>query len=374
MAHDVFISFSTEDKPIADAACAVLVAQRIRCWIAPRDVQLGIPFFQSIMEGIRGSRVLVLILSARSNISKHVLREVTGAFNREIPVVPFRIEDVSLSDSLEYLVGSLHWLDALTPPLERHLETLARRILALLAESGGGEESARPPGGKDGLTKGHVDRAPAAPSADSPPSTSDAGTYSKAKAQGADGLKPVAEAMPAEVLEAARLPGPDPAPSIQEQPAVPTQLLGAARAPTLPPTQPGREWTNSIGIKLVRIEPGSFLMGSSKEHIDHLLRCFPGYDLRLMSSESDVSRIPTSGQNLVIVADVKGVLHFRIFDADGKVVVDADATSLTTKARSMNVPPPVFTRSTRPSIPSASFFDPIADLKKKLDSLWPPTS
>jgi ABC-type polysaccharide/polyol phosphate export permease len=73
-----------------------------------------------------------------------------------------------------------------------------------------------------------------------------------------------------------------------------------------------------------------------------------GFDLRLMSSESDGSRIPTSGQNLVIVADLKGVLHFHIFDADGKVVVDTDATSLPTKA------------------------GPIADLKQQFDSLRPP--
>ena len=36
--------------------------------------------------------------------------------------------------------------------------------------------------------------------------------------------------------------------------------------------------------------------------------------------------IPTSGKNLVIVADVKGVLHFRSFDADGRVIVDTDET------------------------------------------------
>ena len=71
-------------------------------------------------------------------------------------------------------------------------------------------------------------------------------------------------------------------------------------------------------------------------------------DLRLMSSVSDASSIPTSGTNLVIVADVKGVLHFRSFDADGKVVVDTDETSLTTQA------------------------GPIADLKRQLESLWPP--
>ena len=38
---------------------------------------------------------------------------------------------------------------------------------------------------------------------------------------------------------------------------------------------PGKEWTNSLGMTLVRIEPGSFQMGTTKEQIDQLLRLFP---------------------------------------------------------------------------------------------------
>jgi hypothetical protein len=38
MAHDVFISYSSKDKPTADAACAILESKGIRCWIAPRDI------------------------------------------------------------------------------------------------------------------------------------------------------------------------------------------------------------------------------------------------------------------------------------------------------------------------------------------------
>ena len=72
------------------------------------------------------------------------------------------------------------------------------------------------------------------------------------------------------------------------------------------------------------------------------------FDLRLMYAVNDVSTIPTEGKNLVIVADVKGVLHFRTFDADGGVVVDTDETSLTTQTGS------------------------IADLKRQLESLWSP--
>ncbi len=73
-----------------------------------------------------------------------------------------------------------------------------------------------------------------------------------------------------------------------------------------------------------------------------------GYDLRLMSAVNDVNGIPTEGKNLIIVADVNRVLHFRIFDGDGKVVVDTDEKRLTEQAR------------------------PIEDLRKQLESLWPP--
>jgi photosystem II stability/assembly factor-like uncharacterized protein len=54
----------------------------------------------------------------------------------------------------------------------------------------------------------------------------------------------------------------------------------------------------------------------------------PGSDLRLMSW-GDGSGVPTSGTNLVIVGiDNNGLLHIRIFDADGSLVTDTDETKL----------------------------------------------
>ena len=57
-----------------------------------------------------------------------------------------------------------------------------------------------------------------------------------------------------------------------------------------------------------------------------------GCDLRLMSSLNNVSGIPTEGKNLIIVAAVNNVLHFRIFDGDGKVIVDTDEKRMTEQA------------------------------------------
>jgi hypothetical protein len=41
MAYDAFISTAQEDKPTADAACAMLEANGVKCWIAPRDITPG---------------------------------------------------------------------------------------------------------------------------------------------------------------------------------------------------------------------------------------------------------------------------------------------------------------------------------------------
>src|SRR5439155_5554639 len=120
MAHDVFISYSLKDKQIADAACVVLETNGIRCWIAPRDIVPG-----SIMEAIRGSGAMVLIFSANANTSAQIKREVERAINKGIPVIPFRIQDVAPSATLEYFISTPNWLDAFTPPMEPHLAYLA---------------------------------------------------------------------------------------------------------------------------------------------------------------------------------------------------------------------------------------------------------
>jgi len=132
MAHDVFISHSTTDKAVADAVCAALENVTIRCWIAPRDVLPGRAYSGEITRAIQQRRVLVLIFSGDSNSSQQVLREVQLAANSRLHIVQFRIGSVVPNEDLEYYLSGPHWLDALTPPLQRHLETLQGSIKALL--------------------------------------------------------------------------------------------------------------------------------------------------------------------------------------------------------------------------------------------------
>jgi TIR domain/Leucine rich repeat len=132
--HDIFISHSKKDKATADALCAILEAKGIRCWIAPRDILPGADWGDAIVGAIEGSAAMVLVFSTHANTSPQVKREVERAVAKGVAIIPLRIEDVKPSGSMEYFISSQHWLDALTPPLEKHLEALAGKIQHILAD------------------------------------------------------------------------------------------------------------------------------------------------------------------------------------------------------------------------------------------------
>ena len=124
MTHDVFISYAHEDKAIADAICAKLEENKIRCWIAPRDITPGDKYAQALVNAIEASKLVVVVFSHNADKSPHVMTEIERAFNLEKIIIPFRIEDVLPSDEFQYFIGRRHWLDALTPPLEDHITQL----------------------------------------------------------------------------------------------------------------------------------------------------------------------------------------------------------------------------------------------------------
>src|ERR1700686_1349037 len=135
MACDAFISHSEKDKTIADAMCAALEANGIRCWTAPRDILPGLDWGEAIIDAIHETSLMILIISSNANNSYQIKREIERAASIGKIIIPFRIEDVPLSKSLEYFVSSSHWLEALTLPLEKYFQQLSDDVKLLLARS-----------------------------------------------------------------------------------------------------------------------------------------------------------------------------------------------------------------------------------------------
>ncbi|MBT8115829.1 MAG: toll/interleukin-1 receptor domain-containing protein, partial [Arenicella sp.] len=145
MSHDVFISHSSIDKSIADAVTAALEQAQIRCWIAPRDILPGESWGGSIVDAIESSKVMVIIFSSHSNDSKQVMREVERAVQKDVVVVPVRVENVQPSRDMEYFLSATHWLDAITPEMDVHLKDLTATVQALLNKSPSSSATAPPP-------------------------------------------------------------------------------------------------------------------------------------------------------------------------------------------------------------------------------------
>jgi hypothetical protein len=135
MAHDVFVSYSVKDKTVADAIVGRLEAESIRCWVAPRDVVPGADWGESIINAIESSRIMVLIFSASANASPQIKREVERAVDKGVYTIPFRVDNIEPTRALEYFISTAQWMDAFPPPLERHFDTLAKTVKAILSAS-----------------------------------------------------------------------------------------------------------------------------------------------------------------------------------------------------------------------------------------------
>ena len=132
MRHEVFISYSQPDRDCAFSLVERLEATGIRVWIAPRDVSPSADWAAEIIDAIAASRVMVLVFSSSSNESGQVRREVERAVHKGVRVLPFRIEDVLPSKSLEYFLSSQHWMDAFPPPFSAHIDRLCAYLRAAL--------------------------------------------------------------------------------------------------------------------------------------------------------------------------------------------------------------------------------------------------
>lgn len=142
MAYDVFISHSSKDKNIAHAIVAGLENNKVRCFIAPRDINPGDDWISTISQTIINVPVMVLIFSENSNNSREVDNEINLAVNHNTVIIPFRIDETFPSAEKEYRLGNVHWLDAPDPLTDKQLQSLLDIIRPIINRK---ESEARSP-------------------------------------------------------------------------------------------------------------------------------------------------------------------------------------------------------------------------------------
>ena len=84
------------------------------------------------------------MFSEEANRSDHVETGVFAeAFDNKTVVIALRTKNNQPTGTLKYYLRNVQWLDAFTPPLVRHLETLAVLVKGLVVKKRSGRKPRR---------------------------------------------------------------------------------------------------------------------------------------------------------------------------------------------------------------------------------------
>ncbi len=144
MDRQVFISYSSHDKAIADRVCAALESAGIPCWIAPRDIEEGADFPRAIVEAISAVKSVVVLLSAEAVASPHILSEINHAFNARKRMLPVRLFPAALPPDFDYFLSTQQWLDASQGFTDETLQRIVAGVSGTLTAPESAEPAAQP--------------------------------------------------------------------------------------------------------------------------------------------------------------------------------------------------------------------------------------
>jgi TolB-like protein/tetratricopeptide (TPR) repeat protein len=140
-AHDVFVSYASQDAAVADSIVENLEQRGLRCWMAPRDVKPGAQYADAIVAAINEAAAMVLVLSQSAIASSHVAREVERAASKHKPIVAFRIDAAVLNRTLEYFLSNSQWIEVVKLGMPAAFAKLAE---AVAQESGNASDPSTP--------------------------------------------------------------------------------------------------------------------------------------------------------------------------------------------------------------------------------------
>lgn len=138
MAHDVFISYASQDGPTARQIAEHLQSRRIRCWIDKQNLRFAGKYDRDIEKAIRGSRVVLWLASARSIESNYVQFEIATAFNCNRPIGPLYLEPLDparLPAPFNLKLANVQGIKWFEGTSEANLEKLAAELQALIRRS-----------------------------------------------------------------------------------------------------------------------------------------------------------------------------------------------------------------------------------------------
>lgn len=110
---DVFLSYAHEDEAIATRLRDELTNIGLKVWHDRQRIDPGSNPHDRIARGIRESKAVIVVCSSAVAESKYVHHECTFAFEQNKPITPYRIEDIKLTEQIEFFTAGVQWINAI---------------------------------------------------------------------------------------------------------------------------------------------------------------------------------------------------------------------------------------------------------------------
>jgi hypothetical protein len=127
---EVFVSYSSEDRPRVLPLVDSLIARGVRVWIDRYKIPGGAEYTQEIPAAIGLAKVVVLFASGHAFSSRNVRRELDLAWKKEKPILPMFLDKIKVPVEFEWYLEAVQfvtlyesvpdeWADELYSPLAR---------------------------------------------------------------------------------------------------------------------------------------------------------------------------------------------------------------------------------------------------------------
>ena len=142
---DIFISYSSKDKLIAEQLITHIEKAGFTCWIAPRNIEGGAEYSEVIEKAIIDCKIFVLVFSENSEKSPWVKSELNIAFSENRYLIPYKIDATPLKGTMRLLLNDKHWIekntdeykqmDSLLSAIQNYFTTLEKGETDAIAEN-----------------------------------------------------------------------------------------------------------------------------------------------------------------------------------------------------------------------------------------------
>lgn len=135
--HDIFISYSRQDREIVDKICKELDANDISFFRDIFDIAISNVFPQTLAEGILSSKLVLFIASKNSFASNYTSKEVTFAYQNRIAILPLLIDESEMPTRYSFMFSDVQCMSLVNTTMPR----LIADIKGLLMNMEQGEQN-----------------------------------------------------------------------------------------------------------------------------------------------------------------------------------------------------------------------------------------